>query len=499
MMRQHTNNKRNFSGELVNQNYKKDVYVPFRIHVPMGTSTFELSVPAEFKDRDFYFSYLVLVPEFYSEQAQVLDLDSKEELDEIFTYEVYMKIDYEQKDKLYPGNYVPGILPTTLQALMIDINNYFEIKKAVGTKHLGFFMDWTDVRYEEHRAESWDEFVRDYMALAYYGEPFDMEKHFNKLPPSARDVRGANNYLFPLKLPAVTLENIRFRINIAPNTRVIFSNPRQLAQFGFGVNQIGTPNRRSQYEYPNEETMRFVRMTADNEPTDIIIKVISDLKIYLQVNHIFYVTNTDDFTITKRNTFKNDEYETSMRNILQEFAKTSNINVEFEYNKQSKKFEFKFPDNLNFKNLNIVLPIELAYRMGFGVTNVISKENKIGEKVDDEPDVAHIQEKARALAYDTSVVVVSDDSTSSNTTSGISEKFMAALYPTNTGSLEISESEVCLNPPTMKLPNYNRSTSTHVPVTFKLSRFLDNSQLINLIWKNGAFVFGILRGVASEI
>jgi hypothetical protein len=29
---------------------------------------------------------------------------------------------------------------------------------------------------------------------------------------------------------------------------------------------------------------------------------------------------------------------------------------------------------------------------------------------------------------------------------------------------------------------------------FKLSRYLDNSQLVELDWKNGAFVSGLLRG-----
>ena len=72
---------------------------------------------------------------------------------------------------------------------------------------------------------------------------------------------------------------------------------------------------------------------------------------------------------------------------------------------------------------------------------------------------------------------------------------MAALYPTRFGTLEISPVEACFKQPTMKLPITLYGTPIMVPATFKLSRFLDNSELTNLIWTNGAYIFGVLRGV----
>ena len=71
------------------------------------------------------------------------------------------------------------------------------------------------------------------MALVYYGEIYDPVKHYNALPPSARTIYGVNNYLFPTELTEDNLNNIRLRLNIAPNTNVNVSTNGHLREMGF--------------------------------------------------------------------------------------------------------------------------------------------------------------------------------------------------------------------------------------------------------------------------
>jgi hypothetical protein len=71
---------------------------------------------------------------------------------------------------------------------------------------------------------------------------------------------------------------------------------------------------------------------------------------------------------------------------------------------------------------------------------------------------------------------------------------MASLYPTASGSLEITVLENCFKPPTTPLPHFYTSGNGLVPFTFKLSRYLDDEELVSLQWKNNAFVSGLLRG-----
>ena len=74
---------------------------------------------------------------------------------------------------------------------------------------------------------------------------------------------------------------------------------------------------------------------------------------------------------------------------------------------------------------------------------------------------------------------------------------MAALYPTETGNMLMHVNEICNEKPFFMLPSTSTISMTAplIPITFLLSRFLDNSELVNLIWKEGFTMQGTLRGV----
>jgi hypothetical protein len=471
-------------------NYK-DVHVPFRVFIPAGHSRFVVPVPTTLAGRDFFFSYLGLMPDFYSTQSAGFDLDTEEELNQRHYFQVYLMT--ECLRDLYPRPFEPATSISTTAAFATAANTFFDATRPGNLVSLGYFIDWWDTRYNPQDYLSWDSFVQ-MNAPVYYGEAYNPAKHNNALPVTARTVSGANNYLYPTVLSEETLQYLRFRIHIAPNVQTVYSTDRQLLAMGFTLEQIGSRSQRHQIIMINESMSRFQTITAvdpalENIPKDR--KLV--LTLYPTTNH--FVSSLFRFFMTKKQLMKNETIETVVKRALARVSDSSNIRIQFAYDKATKIFSFSFPTNQSLVNTTCNVSIELAERTGFGLVTAIAHDNRKGIKIDDEPDVKFAENKARALAYDTSLVIVSDDNCSSNTTTGINEKFMAALYPTGFGTLEIPESALCHDPPTMRLPSTFTGSSGFIPTTFKLSRFMDENVLENLVWKNGAFICGSLRGV----
>ena len=463
----------------------QDVFVPFRADLPAGHSKFTIEVPSSFVGREFFFSYIALVPDFFAQQAMGFDLDVSEELNQLILYDVYLSVNFKADPKLYPGTFtIPVSVSTTAQCAK-EINEYFQNMKPLGLLHLGAFFDWTDIRFDASRHITWDNYIK-IMAPAFYGEPYNPEKHFNALPVSARTVEGANNYLYPTITSLATIENLRFRINIAPNTNFVMSTNGQIQSMGFSDEQIGEREGRGkgQFMFKNNNKMKFLTIEAENQPKVILSKE-NPLIVSLNVNNNNFNSETVTVSITKGDSMKNGNYATAVKKALLELTQKCNIQISFSYNEAEKIFSFGFPLNLSMDELTIYLPTELSERLGFGLINEITLANKIGKKVDDTINVTELANKARALVMDTSLVVVSDDNTSANTTSGIFEKYMCSLYPTIQGTMEIPQSENCYEPAKINLPSIYVGSTAMVPLTFRLSRYLDRNVLVNLVWKTG--------------
>jgi hypothetical protein len=89
-------------------------------------------------------------------------------------------------------------------------------------------------------------------------------------------------------------------------------------------------------------------------------------------------------------------------------------------------------------------------------------------------------DQARALFHETGLIIVSDYKTGTIIMVGIGKKYMAVLYPTETGNMVMYVNEICNQQPVLTLPSVNM-TNKHIPVTFLLSRFLRHNKLVNLL------------------
>jgi hypothetical protein len=144
-------------------------------------------------------------------------------------------------------------------------------------------------------------------------------------------------------------------------------------------------------------------------------------------------------------------------------------------------------------NMKVVLPSDLAERLGFEFNMEITPKKSIGEPLV-VVDPKETEDRARALSNKTSLIIVSDYNTGTSTMVGIGKQYMAALYPTETGNMVMHVNKICNQQPVMTLPIVNM-TNEYIPVTFLLLRFLNHNRLGNLVWKEGFKMQGTLRGV----
>jgi hypothetical protein len=473
----------------------KEIYQPFKIYIPAGQSTFSLQIPNYHTDREFFFSYLELTPEIFSEQAAKMNLDTDEELQQIIKYQIYYKIAFDPRRPLFSPTDVAIIPISVINTINImnNLNTFFEFKKPVGLQHLGMFIDWYDEKFDDVENLTWDEFVQNVMAEEYYKKPFDPKLHYNALPVSARTVPGANNYLFPINLSPDVMDSLRFRIHLAPHVNMVCSTNGQLLKMGFLQDQIGPRRANNRFYFSNLEPMEFKTITALLPPNIVIIPQ-NPLNVFLETNTPMYVTVPFTFSLTKEQSYSNVNYK-ELNTRMAMYGNVVNYMFGFNYDETTKKFTFEYPINASLSNIQIVLSTDLAERLGFGLTTDITSENNTGKTVDDVFDVDTVESKARALIMDTGPVVCSYNDASSMTTVGITNSYMAALYPTHFGtSMVIPQVESCFKPPTMTLSNILYGSQGLVTAKFKLSRFFDENQLVNLVWTMGAYISGTLRG-----
>ena len=475
----------------------KEVHVPFKKGIRAGHHTFTINVPSSYVNREFFFSSIVLMPDFYSIEAEKENLDNDDVLDTPIEYEIAFNTAFLASPAFFTNTYQCPSSITLTKDIVKDFNNHFETTKPTGTVRTSVFYDWIDLRFDGNFQTEWDQYVQVEMALVYYNKPYNASEHFNALPLSARSVHGANNYLMPTIMSDENREHFRFRLVQAPSVDVIFSTEVPMTSMGFNAQQMGDITGKKQYEILNEDISRFQITTAADEFDDKFSKK-SIFKVSLRNHSKIYASQSILVRLTKEESFKNVNYLAMLKTAFETLSYESNLQLDLVYSAKQETFSFVFPVNNSIARSNLIVPTDLAARLGFGLVTAINSSNKDGDPVSQSIDISHTESKARALGYDTGVVIVSDANSPSNTTAGIPDKFMCSLYPTATGTFEISLLENCFKPPTTPLPKFHSSGTGYIPATFNLSRYLDNDELVNLEWKNGAFVSGLLRGTRPK-
>jgi len=477
-----------------------DVAIAFKEYLSAGSSSFTVGIPREYGDRKFYFDTLHLVSDLFTIEAEADSVETPQEEGEILDYEMSLGVKFIVKENDFfdfEGTSFSPRATTKTPELMVNCNNHFEAKaRPNGFVKSPFFWDWTDNRYDEEEFGTWDNYVQNVMAPAYYGVKYDPAIHFDALPKSVRDVDDSNNYLFPTVLSDVNVQHLRIRIQVAPNVTAYFSGPNELIEIGFTNAQLGARASNKNFAFVNSNNNRYSKFTALNEPTINLVRA-NTLKIRMKLTVDALQSKIQKISITRFEMKKNVGYSERMKTAMSEVKRETCLDVQFNYDPATTIFSFVFPTNEKMV-IDVQIDPELASKMGFGLTTTINKDNASGQPVSEKIDVKKLEEQARILAFETNMVVVSDESTSANTTANLQHLFMAALFPSSIGTMDMSPT-LWSSPPLMSIPTVYGNASNLVPAKFRLDRFLDHNHLIPLVWSTGAYVSGVLRGTYRSI
>lgn len=445
-----------------------------------------------------------LCPDYYSQMAAEHGLDSAEE-DESAT-SIPIKITANISPTIFRNagcheHLVANTLATktTASELMEKFNKFVFDNKPSDFLHVPVFFDWCHMKILEYTEA---------MMLAYESnlwpedQSYTTVSHSNVLDKTVRNLPNVNNFKFPTIRSVDVMTNTRARMHLAPNTRIIFSNPYLMTRFGFTISQCITFNR--QYIFVNE-THKWKIITANLpyfyvdtskasmvEQTEILNYVTSDIrgdhKIRVDICRPDICTDVVLMEVKKKDWLKNNTaLETALNVALKQLGQELNFLIQVSYQAVGKKFKFIFPDSTYISDIKLYTGAELAQRLQYGLVDYITKDSASPEDAVDSS--LTYEEKARTLVYDTQIVWITLDQTSCNVTLNSNQEVMCILYPYRDGTMRSSNSDLSH---TVKLPNYALG-SDYILVRFNLWTFDQESKPVPLKWNTSSTVTGLLR------
>jgi len=484
----------------------EDVTMPFRIPIPSGHSAFTIPVPMNYirsnPPRRFFFNHLEIIPDFFSMEAEKLELDADPQLDKMVERDIVAKIYYSDPKTVYGIPYEHNASAWNTPNFLKHINKHFETHKPDFAYTTPVFIDWIDQVLERNEAS------KDYVpnqTLVFYGEDYDKAKHFDALPPSAREVDGANNFLPPVNgamAPSSLYEQrIRLRLWMAPFTLAVFSNINLMSKgLGFKPEDLGVPKGRQMYLF-NDSAYWKVVATAIEAPK--IELAVNPFKLWLRASETTNTSRIKHVAMLQKDWLDNVKVGENLAEAFRQTSRSFNLIFSLSYNSTSKTFAINFPEDSSAVNVSIVCEPEFAHRLGYGYETLITKGMKAKpQKERHSVKDAHLS--ALSVVFDTGPIICQLDQVSSNTTSGLIDKTVASLYPHRSGTLRMPPMRCSC---ALQSPQGSQSfrvwinahtTEATYPVKFLLKRIYDDGSCLDFKWTSDAFVYGVLQGTCCQ-
>ena len=460
----------------------------------MGETKFRIPLPRHnIKDGwEVWFDEFILTPELYSKQAQVLDYDSK--LENAFEYRFPYQLDFRFGDDFYKSasadsnKWTQAKTEKTWKATISSINNFFDSAKPVGTIHSPVIVDWIWAAWEG--SQSGLEWFHSLISENFYVDKYDPDVHGNFLPAGAHKP-DVNAYMPPTTQEEDArhlddpYDQVRFRIHVAPNSKIGFSNDALVKILGFAEYQYEPKSKPSdQIVFSNPYPDRYRIFTANNRPLPMVPATTN--KITLSLNSSL-IPGVPGILLTKRGHLKRyDMLATDYGQSFQRLAEKTNIRLRLEFNSTTKTFKFVYPDNPDLK-IDISLPPDVSAQLGFGrEVDRITSATK-GQTLEFAGDLKDLREKSCAIVYDVGLAFVSLENSSNIQTIQFQDKVLATLFPYTDGTMRMlcSKSE----PPKAEVSYFG------VPeLVFTLNRFSESMEPVHIALPCGTYVSGQLMG-----
>jgi hypothetical protein len=323
------------------------------------------------------------------------------------------------------------------------------------------------------------------MAINFYDEEYDPEEHLTGLPNSLKGYHIFNPFLFPTHDPEDFSQRLRCRISMGPNVSVSFSSENIWRALGFTEHQIGSRGFNNQFRINNRGT-HYEQMLAMGPPLKLAPRY-EPHKIYIGSPSPYIYLNPGNWYIRIPRKDLNDP--TKFQDILSPFFRgiSTAINYRLDFEYKNDRCSFLLPANPNV-DFEMRLPLELSRILGFGQTEIITKANLVGKNMTELYNDSQFETKSKTLVYDTDMIVVTLDFTSSLTTMNMVDKVVAVLYPTAGG---ISKMEFGTGSRFPISP-----FSSFIKLTF--SRLSNEGNYVPLSWPVSAFLGGVLKGTIKR-
>ena len=509
------------------------VYKPFFEEVEEGASSFTIAVPRNYSSftlpnvhgsgsgdtqkREFYFSDFHLTPSFYSARAAQLGLDSDPANAKTFT--VFFRLYFVVNAEVYtPTSRVDLIKEIkfkhekevfSLDSMLHRINVYFEVKKPEGFIRAPLFFDWVaKAWYKDQDASTADDTVYDFATQevipdrrvpnfmdSFYEEETPLDADGNQIltdfkggfEASLTDLKMANHFKFPdlmLSRPG-RLALIRIRMNIAPNTQALFSSTTLLEQLGFAEDKRSAGNK---IAFKNELADEYKSYVALNPPKLRVTP--TDSTIGLKTHLASLGTDTATCTFDAQDFRDNTKVWQKLKPEFDLLSEKANIQVALNYNATESRFEIVYPSN-KYVLARVLCNREFGERLGYGPLTKLSP-SMFARPVEASDNVVNAEVRARALAFDTDMIIATLDSSSSSRTHGLEEPLLGTLLPTESGTYDMKFQKAQRS---VELPTTGLGGGQFlIPLKVNLWSMKRGSEKMPLDWNVSFTVGGVLEG-----
>jgi len=469
------------------------IEIPFKIPLEVGQNNFKLSVPRRHLDSDmdyrFGFSFLTLIPEYYSQQALRERLDPVDEGDRDIEYPF-------EVDFVFGENYLlSGPTRQFSQSadvvetgtLIRNINTHFSRLKPSGANTTLLVLDWFVDGWEQpDNPISINEFHKVIAAAAYDGAVYEEAKHGNSLPLSSRDNKALNNLMFPTTKVQDFLDRVRVRMLVAPNTRVAFSNDSILKHLGFAAEQIP--------EKVNKQ-INFINNYSDAYTTFIgtlgqkfATTEGKNSKITLYPVERVQSLRGRIVKTSRLSEIEPQELIHDVSEVIEDMAIDCNQRFAIRFSRSTNRFLFLYPENPSTRVVMHMSP-RLAKLLGFHATHTVQSPTQ--------PDVikpaessTESEQKARTLVYDIGMAWVNLEEYFSESTSQFATTSMASLEADYSGTMTTRHNH--------KMASVN-VTYFKPDLEFRLYRFNEKGFPAPLNLPCSAYIQGVFCGTSIKV
>ena len=483
-----------------------DVNTHFRVPIASGESTFTIEIPQSYLQdsrRRFHFNELHLTPDYYSLEAEAMEIDADPEIERTSEWDVKVKISYSEPKTVYGSSYEHSPSLTKTSDLLAKLNAHFESKKPDFALTTPFFIDWIDTALQE------DSLIDDYVPMmtnTYYGDDYDPATHFDALPLSVRNLEGVNNFLPPVggTMPEnlTYMARIRLRFWMAPYTKAVFSNVNIFSEdLAFPLLTLGTKTN-NQIHLTNDKPHWLILAISEEAPKQAVSKV--PFKLTLQASSTPIVSRIKHISMSQRHWLNNAKLAEILVEAFKQSSRECNVKFSLMFDTQDKTFKVSLPEAGDIMAVNIFCEAEFANRLGFGYQTYIGLGMKAAPQKD-RYNTEDAKRRAVAVVFDTGPIICALDNVSSNTTSGSLYQTMAALYPDSAGTLSMPR-PVCqcsvssaASAGAAQISVNARAGASKFPVTFRLLRIYDDQSVADFSWKSNAYIYGVLQGSCLRV